>query len=456
MAASLGYINAAWIPATDALLNTREIRKQVTDIYNEEGLVELNLDLGNKVPVKQGIYYNFINDPIFKVIDTTGATVTNSGTRTVTITSITAATSGHARPGDLVLLAGTTSNAVAMITSVTPGAQDTIIVKGVSGANITITAGDKLSSFSVVAGENSDSRQNIKYGMTSYFNKVQIFRETSKITDVENATTLEVTFGGQPKIIVKDQLEKRIKLDGNVNAAFIVGDVSDTLFTDASPALVDPNTVTGGGGGGAVQTTRGLDKYITSYSTAVTVAGALGTVAITDIDTMCDALLASRAPKQYLVSMGSKARRAFDVYLQNLNNSGLTSVRMNIPADSGKSINTEVTTYKYGSFEFNFSTMPILDHPTMFAAALPSKSAYFIPLSGRVKTVDGTEQPNMQIRYFPKQTVYGSDMIEEYHNGGNNPINPTGSQAAWIVDYKTTQGLEVLGAQFFGRMKVTA
>jgi hypothetical protein len=89
--------------------------------------------------------------------------------------------------------------------------------------------------------------------------------------------------------------------------------------------------------------------------------------------------------------------------------------------------------------------MPILDHPTMFAAALPSKSAYFIPLSGRVKTVDGTEQPNMQIRYFPKQTVYGNDMIEEYHNGGNNPINPTGSQAAWIVDYKTTQGLESPG-----------
>jgi hypothetical protein len=70
----------------------------------KQGLVELNLDLGNKVPTKQGIYYNFVNDPIFKVIDTTGATVTNSGTRTVTITSITAATSGHARPGDLVLL----------------------------------------------------------------------------------------------------------------------------------------------------------------------------------------------------------------------------------------------------------------------------------------------------------------------------------------------------------------
>jgi hypothetical protein len=47
--------SAISMPRTSRLqtpsLNTREIRKQVTDIYNEEGLVELNLDLGNKVPV---------------------------------------------------------------------------------------------------------------------------------------------------------------------------------------------------------------------------------------------------------------------------------------------------------------------------------------------------------------------------------------------------------------------
>jgi hypothetical protein len=180
----------------------------------------------------------------------------------------------------------------------------------------------------------------------------------------------------------------------------------------------------------------------------------LGTVAIADIDAMCDALLAARAPKQYMVATSSKARRAFDVYLQNLNNSGLTSIKMEVGVGGSKKISTEVVEYKYSGFEFNFTTMPILDHPVMFAYALPSKSAYFIPLNGKVKTVDGGEQPNMQIRYFPKQTVYGNDMMEEYHDGGNNPINPTGSQAAWIVDYKTTQGLEILGAQHFGRMKV--
>jgi hypothetical protein len=272
MAATTGYLNAAYIPATDALLNTREILSKVTDIYNESGLVEIGMELGNKLPTKQGIYYNFVNDPIFKVIDTTGATVTNSGTRTVTITGITAATSGYNRPGDLVLLPSTGNN-VGMIQSVTASTQDTIVVKGVSGANLTITAGDKLSSFSVVAGENSDTRQNLRYGLTSYYNKVQIFRETSKITDVENATTLEIDFNGQNKIIVKDQLEKALKVRGNVNAAFIVGDVSDSSFTDASPALTDPNTVTNGGGGGAVQTTRGLDKYVTTYSSALTTAG---------------------------------------------------------------------------------------------------------------------------------------------------------------------------------------
>lgn len=456
MAASQGFLNSAFILATDAMLPTREILKQVTDIANETDLTSMMLDLGRKLPVQQSVYYNFINEPIFKLIDTTGATVTNNGTRTVTVASITAATSGTNRVGDLVQLPSTGFNVGMIKTVSTSGGQDTLVIQGVSGANLSITAGDKLSSFSMVSGEYSDSPANLRYGMSKQFNKVQIFRETSKITDIENAQTLEVEFNGQNKIIVKDQLEKRMKMEANINAAFIAGDVSDTTYSDASPALTDPNVVTNGGGGGAVQTTRGLDKYITAFSSAVTTAGALGSVALADFDAMADALIASRVTnKQYLVGCSSKVRRAFDVYLQNLNNSGLTTVRMDVPVEGGKKINTEVTSYRYSGFDFNFATWQIFDHPTLFSQTL-NKFAYFLPLSGRVKTVGGGEQPNMQIRYYKSQTKFGNDMISEYHDGGDNPINPTGTKAGWIVDYKTIQGLEILGAQSFGRMKVLA
>ena len=450
--ASLGPINAAYVSAVDSMLNTREILKSVSDIQNEEGLTELLVSMDRKQPVSQPVYYNFVNEPIFKLIDTTGSTVTNSGTRTVTVTGATAATSGYNRVGDLVLLTSTGNN-VGMITSVTTvSSQDTLIIKGVSGVNLTITAGDKLSSFSIATGERSDTPLNLRYGLTKYFNKWQIFRETSQITDVENALTLEVEYNGSNKIVVKDHLEKTIKLKGNINAAFFAGDVSDTTFTDVSPALVDNNAPTNGGGGGAVQTTRGIDKYITSYGVALA-AGSLGTVAIADINALLDALTANRAPKQFLIAGASAARRAFDVYLQNLNNSGLTSARLNV---DNKNIDTEVMQYKYGNYELNFANMPILDHPTLFSQTIIAKSMYVLPLNGRVKVQGGTEMPNMQIRYIPKQTKYGNDMINEIHSGAFNPIAPSGTIAEWRQDWQTSQGLEILGAQWFGRMRVLA
>lgn len=451
--ASLGPINSPYVSSVDSMLNTREILKQVSDIQNEEGLIELMIDLNRTLPTKQPIYYNFVNEAIFKLIDTTNSTITNSGTRTVTISGVTAATSGYNRINDLVILPSTGNN-VGIITAVsTSSNQDTITVKGVSGTTLTITAGDKLPSFSLAVGERSDTPLNLRYGLTKYFNKVQTLRETSQITDLENATTLEVEFNGQPKYIVKDHLEKTIKFKGNINAAFIGSDVSDTTYTDASPALVDNNAPTNGGGGGAVQTTRGLDKYVTSYG-QLTAASSLGTVAIGDINTMLDALTAARCPKQYFVTGAMASRRAFDVYLQNLNNSGLTSIRMDVGVGGGKKINTQVTTYMYGNYELNFGNMPILDHPILFQGTLIQKSMYFIPLNGTVKVEGGGNMPNMQIRYYPKQTKYGNDMINEIHSGAFNPINPNGTIAEWRTDWETTQGLEVLGAQWFGRMRV--
>ncbi len=455
MSATLGPITAAYVSSVDSMLNTREILKQVSDIQNEDGLTELMIDLGRTLPTTQGVYYNFVNDTIFKLIDTTNSTITGSGTRTVTISGVTAATSGYNRINDMVILPSTLNN-VAIITAVsTSSNQDTITIKGVSGVTLSVTAGDKLPSFSVAVGERSDTPLNLRYGLTKYYNKVQIQRETSQITDVENALTLEVNFNGQPKIIVKDHLEKTIKMKGNLNAAFLMSDVSDTSFTDASPALVDNNAPTNGGGGGPIQTTRGLDKYITTYGVSTTAASP-GTVAIADFNTMADALIANRCPKQYMVVGSSAARRAMDVYIQNLNNSGLTSIRMNVDVQGGKKVNTQVLEYKYGNFEFNFGDMPILDHPVIAFGTVIKKSMYFLPLSGTVKVEGGANMPNMQIRYFPKQTKYGNDMINEIPSGAFNPISPSGTISEWRTDWETTQGLEVLGAQWFGRMQVLA
>lgn len=453
---TLGPITAAYVSAVDSMLNTREIQNQVVDVQNEAGLLELNINLGNTMPVQQPVYYHFVNEPLFKLIDTTGATVTGSGTRTVTITGVTAATSGFNRANDQLLLPST-GNKTALIQSVTTTTgQDTIVIKGVDGGNITVTAGDKLASVSVAVGERSDTPLNKRYGFSKYSNKVQTFRETSQITDIENAMALEVTFNGQNKIIVKDQLEKAILFKGYINNAYFTGDMSDATYTDASPALVDNNAPTNGGGGGPVQTTRGIDKYITGQGGIVVAAATPGTVISADINTLLDAFTANRAPKEIFLAGASAARGTFDAYIQNLNSSGITSARLEM---TNKNVDTIVESYRYRNYRLNFGNLPILDHPIITSQTIIAKCMYAWAMNGRVKVMGdsgATEMPNMQIRYFAKQTKYGTDMINEIQSGAFNPVNPTGTVAEWRVDWQTTQGLECLAPQWMARMRVLA
>jgi hypothetical protein len=282
MATSQGILNKQYVSSLDSFLDTREINKLVTDIQNEDNLTDILNLASRKKPIATGqpFYNTYVNDKLFFLLDTTGGTVNGSGTVSVNFTC-TAATSGLVRKDD-ILLAPTGVISVIVTNVVTASGIDTVYVKSVSGANITLTAGDKLSVYSVAVGENSTSQANLRFGQTRYFNKYQIFREISIVTDVQTAATVETTYNGQPYFAVKDHLEKQVKLKGDINAAFIAGDMSSTSFADASPFLVDANS-SNGNGGGAVQTTRGLHKYNDLYGNTI-VDGTLGTFQKADLD----------------------------------------------------------------------------------------------------------------------------------------------------------------------------
>lgn len=235
-----------------------------------------------------------------------------------------------------------------------------------------------------------------------------------------------------------------------MNGAFIGGDMSVTSFSDTNPILTDANTVTNGGGSGAVQTTRGVDKYIELYGTTL-VDGTLGTFQKANIDNACDVLTASRAPLDYLVVGGKAARRAVDTYWKSLGSSGVNSVRLVV---DGREIDLTVDRVTYGGYTWNYATMPILDHPTMFSQTVIAKSLYYIPYNNMVQVEGGGSQPAIQVRYIPNPSPFGSEMIGESQDGALNPINPTGTQQAWITMWTARQGLECLGVQHFMRQRV--
>jgi hypothetical protein len=447
---TLGNINKAYVSALDSMLDTREINKLVTDVYNDGQLTDILDFADRKLPTTQPFYNTYINSSLFNLVTVDSVTSGNNSTQLIVV--LTAATSGQIKVQDEIKLVDNTVGIVYAV-STTSGV-DTVTIKSVSGADMSCTAADKLAVMSIAMGENADAPQNERFGVTRYFNKYQIFSITSKITDVQNASTVEITVDGSNKYVVKDHIEKTTKLKGQINAAFIGGDMSVTSFSDAAPFLTDQNIVSGGGGGGNVQTTRGVDKYIELYGiSAAAAAYSTSTVALADIGAMLDFLTAARAPLQYLVVGGKKARRSCDNLLKNLGSSGVTSVRLVV---DGKELNFEVDKVSYGGYELNFATMPILDHPTIFSQVIISKSLYWLPYNNRVKVLGGGYDPAMRTRYVPNQMKFGNELIGEAHDGALSPVNPVGTANNWTTVWNTVQGLECLGVQHFGRQRVLA
>jgi hypothetical protein len=426
------------------MIDTREINELATDLYNEDALTDI-LNWANRkkvISTGQPVYYTWVNEPLFQQIIPSSI---SSGSGSTLITMVmTAGTSGKTKVQDIIKF---TDNNVGIVRSVTPASGiDTIVVKSVSGANIVVTANDKLAIISVAMGEKSSAPAPARYGNVKYSNKVQIFSETSEITDVQNAATVTVKVNGSDKWLVRDHVEKKILLKGKINAALIGGDMSVTSFSDVNPTLTDQNS-----GGLGVQTTRGLDKYVELYGTTLN-AGS-GATSIGSIDDALDNMTATRAPLDYLVVGGMKAIRKASALWKGFGSAGISNVRLVM---DGKELNLNVDKVSYGGYTLNYATMPILDHPILFSQTVISKSLYYIPYNKQVRVDGGGSQPAIQVRYIPNQSPFGNDMIGESYDGALAVPNPTGTVQKWTTLWTSTQGLEVLGAQFFIRQQVVA
>jgi hypothetical protein len=440
-----------YISALDSILDTREIDSTVFDIYREKDFTDILFIADRKRPVKQlTAFYSWVNDQLFKPIIVQSAS--SSGTRTPT-TVVTAATSDFVRPGDVAKF---TDGKVCIAQTVTTSSdKDSILWKEVSGSTAIVTAGDTIYVFSYAGGERGDAPANKTFGYSKYSNRIQIFAESDSVTDVQNVSTLEAHVNGKDTYVVKSHIDKLKILMGGINAAFIGGDISDAAFSDASPNLVDQNQPTAGGGGGAVQTTRGLDKWTTAYGITqqANAGSANGNVLVGDFNTLCDSLNTNRAPEEQLVLASNKARRGFDNFIKNLPSSGgLTSVRLVI---DGKELDATVDKFSYGGYEFNFKTMPILNHP-MFSQVAIGKSAYFLPLNGRVPVEGGGEAPCIGTAYAPANEPLGNELIGESQSGTKAPLYPSGHIREFKTSWVSYQGLDVKTPTFFARMQVSA
>jgi hypothetical protein len=444
------YSNYNYISLISLLLDD-EILPKVIDIYNWEGFTDVMGLMGRYKESKQPVYHNYVNADIG--VQVTAESVANSGTATVTITA-TALTTGITAENVLFIFPNGKVGHVQAVT--TASDKDAIVVESVDGTNLTLTAGQKVDAFSQAVGEASIAPLNLRRSLTKYYNLIQIIRGVNEETDVAKESLLRVNFNGQAYFYAKNLIEKLLEHKGRVNGMCIGGKISSTLFSDTTPTLTDPD------GLGAVQTSRGLDQYATTYGITDAVATP-GTWTLADHGDVIDQLVAARAEIQnYKLFMCTQVKGKVDDHLKNLGSSGVTSVRLNAEANSTTKLNFWVDQLNYKGMKADLAVMPILNNNKMFSQTDIVKSIYYVPESS-AKTLDNGMQPRVQMRYQSHglgPVNKGDKIWGEWHSGPLSPVAPAmgieNDRAIWRTNWKTHQGVEVLGAQHLAKSVVLA
>jgi hypothetical protein len=449
MPVTQGIVSKSFVSAID-FLDQRDIDPSIYDQSRDRAFTDIMKIVGRYKPCTMFNYHNFVNNDVYEI--GTISAVTSTGLAQIVFTINVAST--FPRVGDLIKTSNTNNaGKQARIQSISTGSGTaTLTVRSVGGNTdpFYATVGDSVSFGSNAFAEKSTAPANRKYGVTKYYNLIQIFREVDEITDVQKVAKIEVTVGGEQHILPYQILQKKIKMEGDISVQMLVGKKSSTEFGDANPFLADPTS------GLPIQTTGGLDWYVTTYGISDT-APVLGTFSFTELDEMIDNWIANKAPTDQMGFMGSRARGLLSKYFKNLGSSGVTSVRLVI---DGKAANFEVEQIEYRGYKLDFVHVPIFDHPQLFSSTLSpdiNGSIFWIP-KDQVETVDSGSQARLQIRHTPSPFGAG-------RNGSNNGITaewrlgalaevPTDATAQLQTNWYTAQGLECLGVKHFQKYRV--
>jgi hypothetical protein len=458
MAVSQGNMVKSFVSAID-FLDQRDIDPNIYDQSRDRAFTDIMKIVNRTKPAKMFFYNNFVNNDVYEVATVSSGSSVSAGTgNTGTIVILASSAYQFPRVGDLIK----TSNAAnvgkqALVTavSVSAGVSATLTIASVDATAFTVTAADKIQFGSNAFPEQSSAPTNRRYGLTKYYNNIQIFREVDEISDVQKVAKIEVNVGGDYHILPYQTVQKVIKLNGDISVQMLAGTQSTTGFTNASPFLTTPNLA--GSNGLPIQTTGGLDWYVTTYGISDS-AAVLGTFGFVELDEIIDNLIANKAPTDMMVFMGSRAYRVMSKFLKQLGSSSVDSRRL---AVDGKDFDFNVEHLSYGGYEFDFVHVPIFDHPQLFSATLVADvngSMYFVP-KDQVDTVDNGRQPRMQIRYTPTPFMgsaankSSNGMITEWRTGALAEI-PTSSTMQLHTDWETAQGLECLAVKHFQKYRV--
>lgn len=452
---TIGQISKRYVSPLDPMLDQRVIKDRMIDIQNDKSFMSFLTNMGGKKiftpsqdAINSAVFHSFQNDALREVLSFTGATIVGSGTASLTVTVLPAASQNKLKVGDVLKLS--TGGVVRVMT--TPLVTSFTAVS-VDGTNVTLTATDAASIIGTSYESGSQTVATTRWGTTKISNVVQVMRSALQITDIEMQNGIEIEVDGQFRILPYEALRLRDMHYLDFSATMLLGKLGTPRFSDASPTIAGAN-------GNGIQFTRGIDQYITQYGIDDQVA-ALGTLALDDLADMITKIVANRSTSDYLIGCSTAIGIKFSNLLKNLPSSGaVNSARINV---QGKEIDLDCTEFTYGGYKFYISNLGILNNAQIVGSGstliTEAKCAYFMPL-GQAKEVGGGMTPFMSYRYQAQpvgasanRTVNG--MTEETRIGGLAPV-ATSQERTNTHTMTTTAGLDIYNPQAFGRMRINS
>ena len=445
---SKNYVSTLMVPN---LVDRREILNKVLNVTNEDlSFLELLEFMNRSEPTVQPEYHNFINEELS--VNITATTVTTSGDFSTANPKVAVSTDDFAkvRVGELVMCPNGKVGYVkakSSYGSITLNGTTELHILSVDNTNLGLTTSDKLAVFSNAAGEGSAEPASRRYKISKETNHIQIFKESYEVTDIEMGSQVEFEYNGQSYYFSYEQAQVYAKFLSAVSAAMILGRQSTDTFNDTAGA----NTITDINSN-IVSTTKGLNQY--AEEGIVAPAAGINTTNYADITRL---LSKARAPRDYMILMGSEMSIAHDNMLNALTQADAISpfAQLNV---GGRTIDLGVDAFNLYDYRFTKKRIPFFDHPVLVnfsGSAGFEKRAWFLPMDN-IRTADGQTLPRFMIRYInmpiSNQANATTDAMTRYREislGGLADGVATSGDSKRKIVYECRQGLQVLGKQHF-------
>lgn len=450
-AQSINATASMWldVDADPRIVDWRRNREFLDIIKGMGGVI--NMAKENK---KEYIYWGYYGNALNNPVNTTGATITGNGTSATpfSVTALGADAQYLVVKGDILALP---SGKNVIVASVPTAASFT--ARTVDGSSTTWTAGQYATNISAAYESGSNAPTARRWGVTQLYNVLQIIRTNAQETDVAATSVLRTMVNGQMYVTPYQNIQLATLQYAKIMGAIMQGQLGGTLFTDASPALAGDN-------GRGIQTTMGLEQYITTYGVNDTVSST-GTVGLADVADFISLLVANRSPKDYMICTSTKIGILYSNMLKNLPSSGgVNSVRLNV---DGTVLNFDTEVFNYGGFNMQLKSLGYMDNVEMVGSSDTSlttlaKKAIWIPIDGGSPSVGAPRSSYINLATIAPAITGGTNrsmeqdsLVTHLQYGG---LAPTATDGNLVLNDSLTSyvGLRLNNPQAFGAQTVLA